>query len=119
MSRRKSYVGSLVVAGFAAAAAWAPPAAALPSPEVEYTYNVIARRHFDFPGNDAIGYGYAVCDKVSRGEPYASVLADVKSEVQPSDEQAATYVVSNAIGILCPAQIPQLRQSAANYQPPQ
>jgi hypothetical protein len=96
----------------------APHAAAVPGPEVEYTYDVIVRRHFDFPGNDAIGYGYALCDKVSGGLPYADVLADVRREVFPNDEQAANYVVSNAVGILCPAEIWQLRNSAAGYRPP-
>jgi hypothetical protein len=95
----------------------APPAAAVPAPEVEYTYNVMARRHFDFPNNDAIGYGYAICDEVTRGESYGSIMAAVKDDVMPNDEQAANYVVSNAVGILCPAQIPQLRSSAATYRP--
>lgn len=85
---------------------------------MEYTYNVVVRRHFDFPNNDALGYGFALCDKVSRGGTYAEVMGDVKREVFPNDEQAANYVVSYAVGILCPAQIWQLRNSAAGYQPP-
>lgn len=96
----------------------APQAAAVPGPEVEYTYNVIVRRHFDFPNNDAIGYGYVLCDKVTRGVPYAEVMTDVKRDVFPNDEQAANYVVSYAVGILCPTQIWQLRNSAAGYRPP-
>ena len=48
------------------------------------SYNVIARRHFDFP----------------------------------NDEQAANYVVAYAVGISCPAQIWQLRDTAAGYRPP-
>jgi hypothetical protein len=95
-----------------------PSARAVPGPEVEYTYDVTVRRHFDFPNNDAIGYGYGICDKVTRGQPYASVMTDAKSDVMPDDEQAANYVVSNAVGILCPAQIWQLRNSAAAYRPP-
>jgi hypothetical protein len=100
------------------ASALAPPAVAVPGPEIEYTYNVIVRRHFDFPNNDAIGYGFALCDKVTRGASYADVMGDVKRDVFPNDEGAANYVVSYAIGILCPAQIWQLRNSAAGYQPP-
>jgi hypothetical protein len=96
----------------------APRAAAVPGPEIEYTYDVMVRRHYDFPGNDAIGYGFGICDKVSRGQPYASVMGDVKAEVLPNDEFAANYLVSNAVGILCPAQIWQLRSSAAGYRPP-
>lgn len=94
----------------------APPAVAVPAPEVEYVYNVMVRRHFDFPNNDALGYGWGVCDKVTRGAKYADVLADTKRDVFPNDEQAANFVVSNAVGILCPAQIWQLRNSAAGYQ---
>ncbi|HYO01037.1 MAG TPA: DUF732 domain-containing protein [Mycobacterium sp.] len=96
----------------------APPAHAAPAPEVEYTYNVVVRRHYAFPNNDAISYGYGICDKVSRGESYPQVMGDVKSDVVPNDEFAANYLVSYAVGILCPAQIWQLRNSAANYQPP-
>jgi hypothetical protein len=114
-----------VVAVFAAASvfgiiaqAQAPSAHAVPAPEVEYVYDVMARRHFDFPNDDAIGYGYGVCDKVTQGVPYAQVMGDVRHDVFPNDEQAANYVVSNAVGILCPAQIWQLRNSAAGYRAP-
>lgn len=84
---------------------------------MEYTYDVVVRRHFDFPNNDAIGYGFGICDKVGHGESYATVMDQVKSDVAPNDEQSANYVVSYAVGILCPAQSWQLRNSAANYRP--
>lgn len=100
-----------------AAICLASPANAVPAPEVEYAYNVIVRRHFDFPNNDALGYGREMCDKVARGVPYADVMADAKRDVFPNDEQAANYVVSYAVGILCPSQIWQLRNSAAGYRP--
>jgi hypothetical protein len=120
MKRHKSVVAAMTLAcAFGAVAqTLAPPASAVPAPEVEYTYNVIVRRHFDFPNNDALGYGFALCDKVSRGRTYAEVMGDVKREVFPNDEQAANYVVSYAVGILCPAQIWRVRNSAAGYQPP-
>ena len=95
-----------------------PLARAAPAPEVEYTYDVVVRRHYDFPNNDAIGYGYGICDKVRSGEGYPQVMGDVKRDVTPNDEFAANYLVSYAVGILCPAQIWQLRNSAAGYQPP-
>jgi hypothetical protein len=95
-----------------------PQAQAVPGPEVEYTYNVIVRRHFDFPNSDAIGYGYGICDKVTRGESYGAVMGDVKNDVMPNDEASANYVVSYAVGILCPAQLWQLRNTAAGYRPP-
>jgi Protein of unknown function (DUF732) len=95
----------------------APQAHAVPAPEVEYVYNVMVRRHYDFPNNDALSYGHGICDKVTRGEPYAQVMGEVKSDVTPNDEFAANYLVSYAVGVLCPAEIWQLRNSAAGYQP--
>ena len=97
----------------------APPARAVPGPEVEYVYDVMVRRHYDFPNSDAIGYGYGICDKVTHGVGYPQVMGEVKNDVTPNDEVAASYLVSNAVGILCPGQIWQLRNSAAGYQPPQ
>jgi hypothetical protein len=55
---------------------------------------------------------------VTQGVRYADVMGDVKRDVLPNDEQAANYVVSNAVGILCPPQISQLRDSASGYVPP-
>jgi hypothetical protein len=98
--------------------AQAPWAHAAPAPEVEYLYDVAVRRHYDFPNNDALSYGHGICDKVTRGESYAQVMSDVKSDVTPSDEFAANYLVSYAVNLLCPEQIWQLRNSAAHYQPP-
>ncbi|MEK0681970.1 DUF732 domain-containing protein, partial [Mycobacterium ulcerans] len=36
----------------------------------------------------------------------------------PNDEFAANYLVSYAVNLLCPEQVWQLRNSAANYRPP-
>ena len=96
----------------------APSAVAVPGPEVEYVYNVMVRRHYEFPNNDAIAYGFGICDKVTRGVGYPDVMADVKREITPNDEFAANYLVSYAVGILCPSQIWQLRNTAAGYRPP-
>ncbi|MCV7424005.1 DUF732 domain-containing protein [Mycobacterium yunnanensis] len=101
-----------------AAVLQAPVASAVPAPEVEYTYDVVVRRHYEFPGNDALGYGYRLCDRVTQGASYSDVMSDVKADVTPNDEFAANYLVSNAIGILCPVRVWQLRNSAANYRPP-
>jgi hypothetical protein len=95
-----------------------PQAQAAPDPQVEYLYDVAGRRHYDFPNNDALGYGRGICDKVTRGESYAQVMGDVKTDVTPNDEFAANYLVSYAVNLLCPAQIWQLRNSAAHYRPP-
>ena len=120
MTRRKSIVAA-VVTTFAfclVPEVLAPPAGAVPGPEIEYVYNVKVRRNYEFPNNDAIGYGFGICDKVTRGEGYAAIMGEVKSEILPNDEFAANYLVSNAVGILCPAQIFALRNSAAGYVPP-
>lgn len=91
---------------------------AVPSPEVDYLYNVAVRRHYNFPNGDAIGYGRGICDKVSGGRSFAQVMGDVKSDVTPNDEYAANYLVSYAVSQFCPEQIWQLRNSAAGYQAP-
>lgn len=120
MKRGKSLAALIVAAtsvGFAPALA--PPVHAAPAPEVEYLYDVTVRRHYSFPtGADAVNYGYQICDKVSNGASYAQVMGDVKNDVSPSDEFAANYLVSYAVNLLCPAQLWQLRRSAANYVPP-
>ena len=96
-----------------------PRAYAAPAPEVEYVYDVMVRRHYNFSNpNEAVDYGHGICDKVSRGESYAQVMGDVKNDIVPNDEFAANYLVSYAVNLLCPAQIWQLRNSAGHYQPP-
>ncbi len=91
---------------------------AAPDPRVEYLYNVSVRRQYTFPDNDALGYGYSICDKLSAGEGYPQLMDDVKRSVTPSDEFAANYLISYAVNLLCPAQIWHLRNSAQHYQPP-
>lgn len=117
------YPSPLHVSFLVAATVWAlqlpaPTAYAAPAPEVEYLYNVAVRRHYNFPNNDALGYGQGICDKVRRGEGYPQVMDEVKNDVIPNDEFAANYLVSYAVNLLCPDQIWQLRNSAGHYQPP-
>ena len=120
MKSRKSLVAVIIVATALGGVAQtiAPRAHAAPAPEVEYTFDVVVRKHYNFPNNDAIGYGYGICDKVSRGESYAQIMGDAKSDITPNDEFSANYLVSYAVNLLCPAQIWQLRQSAGGYRPP-
>jgi len=120
MKRRKS-LATVIVAATAVSGVpliLAARADAAPAPEVEYVYDVVVRRHYNFPNNDALAYGHGICDKVGRGEGYAQVMGDVKSDVTPSDEFAANYLVSYAVNLLCPGLIWQLRNSAGGYQPP-
>jgi hypothetical protein len=107
-----------VVAIGTAAPPLVPPAHAAPDPQVEYLYDVSVRRQYNFPNNDALGYGHGICDKISAGEGYAQVMGDAKRDVTPNDEFAANYLVSYAVNLLCPAQIWQLRNSAVHYGPP-
>jgi len=109
-------IGAAVLAALAFLA-FAQPAAAKPAPEIEFTYNVAFRRHYQFPNNDAVGYGRTICDAMQRGDTYGVVVADVRNEITPNDEESVNYLVSNAVDILCPAQIWELRQSAAGYRP--
>ncbi len=114
-------VVALIVAGTLAgsAVALAPRAHAVPAPEVEYLYDITVRRQYSFANAaDAINYAHGICDKVSNGASYAQVMGDVKNDVRPNDEYAANYLVSYAVNIFCPAQLWQLRNSAANYVPP-
>jgi hypothetical protein len=121
MKRRKSLVVSIAFAAGIAGAAQlpAPRAHAAPAPEVEYVYDVMVRRHYNFPNNGALSYGHGICDEVTAGQSYAQVMGDVKRDVTPNDEFAANYLVSYAVNLLCPSQIWQLRNSAAHYQPAQ
>ena len=93
-------------------------ATAAPDPRVEYVYDVVARRHYGFPNGDALAEGDGICDKVRRGEGYGQVMGEVKSEVTPSDEFAANYLVSYSVQLLCPDLIWQLRNSSGGYIPP-
>ncbi|MEB3061968.1 DUF732 domain-containing protein [[Mycobacterium] zoologicum] len=71
--------------------------------------------HFNFvsPG-EALSYGYGICNKVSQGEPYGQLVADVQSDVTPSE--GAMYLITQAVNELCPALIPKLRSSAVHYR---
>jgi len=109
-------VGAVAICG--SAEVLAPPANAKPAPEVEFVYNVAVRRSYNFPNNDAVGYGYGICGKVTAKESYAQLMGDVKNDVTPNDEFAADYLVSYAVDDLCPDQIWQLRNSAQGYRPP-
>jgi Protein of unknown function (DUF732) len=122
MRRAASFVALVVAVAFSGGAlAPPPPARAVPAPEVEFLYDITVRRQYSFAnGADAVNYAHGICDKVSNGASYAQVMGDVKNDVRPNDEYAANYLVSNAINIFCPAQLWQLRNSAATYvAPPQ
>src|SRR5262245_47952805 len=86
---------------------------------VAYLVNVHVRPGYNFPNADAaLGYGYGICDKVASGRGFPQVMADVRADFNTSDDFQASYLISQAVNELCPAQIWQLRNSAAHYQSP-
>ena len=111
----KRLVGAVIAAG-AAVFAMAPPANA---DVVAYLVNVHVRPGYNFPNADAaLSYGYGICDKVAAGRAFPDLMADVRADFNTSDDYQAMYLISQAVNELCPAQIWQLRNSAAHYQTP-
>jgi Protein of unknown function (DUF732) len=86
---------------------------------VAYLVNVHVRPGYNFPDADAaLSYGYGICDKVAAGRGFPEVMADVRADFNTSDDFQASYLISQAVNELCPAQIWPLRNSAAHYQSP-
>jgi len=107
--------GSIAVTAalFAATLVAAPRAAA---DTVAYLVNVHVRPGYNFPNADAaLGYGYSVCDRVAGGVAYAQLVDQVRADFKTDDYYQAAYLINQSVNELCPAQIWQLRQSAAGY----
>ena len=84
-----------------------------------YLIGVTVRPGYNFPDGDAaLRYGYGICDKVAAGQPFSQVMGDVRGDFNTDDDYQASYLISQAVNELCPAQIWQLRSSAAHYQSP-
>ena len=101
---------------------WALTAAGVPrahADSVAYLIDVTVRPGYNFANAEAaLTYGQQLCDKVSQGRSYADLIRDVKSAFNTGDEFQASYLIDKAVNELCPAQIWQLRNSAAHYRPP-
>ncbi|MDT5051203.1 MAG: hypothetical protein QOI39_4419 [Mycobacterium sp.] len=83
---------------------------------VAYLVNVTVRPGYSFANADqALAYGHGVCDKIAQGRPYAQLIADIKNDSNTSDDYQASYLITQSANELCPAQIWQLRNSAAGY----
>lgn len=83
-----------------------------------YLLNVTVRPVYHFGGaQNALDYGYGICDKIRSGEGYPQLVADVKTDFDTRDEFTASYLLSQASQELCPELIWQLRNSAAGYLP--
>jgi hypothetical protein len=112
---RALLVGLGLAAAGAAATAAGPPARA---DTVAYLVNVTVRPGYNFPNADAaLAYGQGICDKVAQGRPYAAIIGDIWADFNTNNEYQASYLISQAVNELCPANIWQLRNSAAHYQP--
>jgi Protein of unknown function (DUF732) len=86
---------------------------------VAYLVNVTVRPGYGFANADqALAYGYGICDKVAAGSGYPLIMSDVKADFGTSDEFQASYPIGQAVNELCPQLIWQLRNSAAHYRPP-
>ncbi|WP_123028366.1 DUF732 domain-containing protein [Mycolicibacterium stellerae] len=87
--------------------------------QVAYLVNVTVRPGYNFPNADAaLGYGYSVCDRVGAKTGYAQLVDEVKRDFNTVDYYQGAYLINQAVNELCPAQIWQLRQSAAGYTLP-
>ena len=109
-------VGALAACAAAVGMATAQPGRA---DAVGYLVNVTVRPGYNFANADAaLSYGYGLCDQIGSGVSYAQLVNTIKSDFATNDEFQASYLLSQASQELCPAQIWQLRQSAAGYIPP-
>jgi hypothetical protein len=111
----KSLVGVFVGLMSSAALLAAPAANA---DVVAYLVNVHVRPGYNFPNAEAaIGYGQTVCDRVAAKMPYGELVNQVKADFHSTDYYQGGYLINQAVNELCPAQIWQLRESAAGYKP--
>jgi hypothetical protein len=111
----KSLAAALFV-GLFSLVAFAPPARA---DVVAYLVNVHVRPGYNFPNAEAaIGYGNSICDRVAAKMGYAQLVDQVKADFNTADYYQGAYLINQAVNELCPAQIWQLRQSAAGYTLP-
>lgn len=84
-----------------------------------YLIDVTVRPGYNFANpDDALAYGHQLCDKVSHDRVYTDLVGDVESELHTRDQFQASYLIDKAFNELCPAQIWQLRTSAAHYTSP-
>jgi Protein of unknown function (DUF732) len=116
----KSLVGAvLTAAGAVSAVSVVSLAPAAHADVVAYLVNVHVRPGYNFPNADAaIGYGQSICDRVAAKMSYAQLVDQVKADFNTADYYQGAYLINQAVNELCPAQIWQLRQSAAGYTLP-
>jgi hypothetical protein len=108
-----------ILAAAALSAATLTGAPSAHADQVAYLVNVTVRPGYNFPNPDtALGYGYSVCDRVGAKISYAQLVDEVKRDFGTVDYYQGAYLINQAVNELCPAQIWQLRESAAGYTVP-
>ena len=118
-SHRARLAGVVVASAAAVGAATMAVSPCARADVVAYLVNVHVRPGYNFPNADAaLSYGYGICDKFSAGRGFSEVMADVRADFTTSDDFQASYLISQAVNELCPAQIWQMRNTAAHYQSP-
>lgn len=118
MTAMRGFVAAtaLVAGSFGIAGTTAAPAQA---DTVAYLVNVHVRPGYNFPNAEAaIGYGQTICDRVAGKLGYAELVEQVKGDFHTTDYYQGAYLINQAVNELCPAQIWQLRESAAGYTVP-
>ena len=119
MQRRTVPLLMLFACAAALGLATVGPAPGARADVVAYLVNVTVRPGYNFPNaQTALDYGYGICDKVSAGRGFPQVMDDVRADFNTSDDYQALYLINQAVNELCPAQIWQLRNSAAQYRSP-
>jgi hypothetical protein len=115
MTAIRVFVAAAAVAvGFVGVAGTTAPTAQADA--VAYLVNVHVRPGYNFPNADAaIGYGNTVCDRVAAKMSYTELVNQVKADFHTSDYYQGAYLINQAVNELCPAQIWQLRESAAGF----
>jgi hypothetical protein len=85
---------------------------------VGYLLNVTVRAGDLFAdADDALDRGHVLRDGLSAERSYAGVMASIKSDFGDPNDCRASHLIDQAVNELCPAQIRQLRTSAAGYRP--
>lgn len=88
--------------------------------DIGFVVNVTLGPGYNFANAEqALSYGYGICDKIGAGVSYAQMVSDARADLGNLDEFQASYLIGQAADQLCSPLIWQLRQSAAGYRPAQ
>jgi hypothetical protein len=116
---RLGFAAGLMIATSAATGMGAVGMPTAKADQVAYLVNVTVRPGYSFAKADqALAYGYGVCDKFAAGRTYPQVIADIKSDFNTTNEFQASDLIAQSANELCPAQIWAVRNSASGYVAP-